>query len=44
LAVKKRLLDKDRKTPKMRNERQMMVMEKILRALCCQRLLSVSLL
>jgi hypothetical protein len=43
LAVDRRLLESARNTPRIRKERQMMVIEKTLRALYCQRLLAVSL-
>ncbi|HCS48604.1 MAG TPA: hypothetical protein DIW61_10240 [Candidatus Aminicenantes bacterium] len=37
-----RLLDREKKTPRMRKDRQMMVMDRRFRALYCQRLLWAS--
>jgi hypothetical protein len=42
-AVKWRLLERERNTPNIRKERQIIVMEKKLRILYCQRFLRVSL-
>jgi len=42
LAVKLRLLERERKTPNVRKDRQIIVIEKMLRTLNCHRLLSVS--
>ena len=42
LAVKWRLLERERNAPNIRKDRQMMVIEKKLRVLCCQRLPTVS--